>query len=87
MTTYMEKALIDICKAAKSDSILLLKSTAKSYRLKTKTVVLKLICNGENVISFAQSNGAEKTAAKLQRSLEDVSITDIASLTKLKVTF
>jgi hypothetical protein len=44
------------------------------------------MCNGEDVISFAQSNGAEKTVAKLQRSLGDVSITDVASLTKLKVT-
>jgi len=83
---YMETALIDVCKAAKSDSILKLKSTTKSYRLQTKTVALKLMCNGEDVISFAQSNGAEKTVAKLQRSLGDVSITDVASLTKLKVT-
>ncbi|PKG83721.1 hypothetical protein CXF85_09440 [Colwellia sp. 75C3] len=87
MTPYMEKALIDVCKAAKSDSLLKLNSTTKSYRLQTKTVALKLMCNGEDVISFAQSNGAEKTAARLQRSIGNVSITDVAALSKVKVTF
>ncbi len=87
MTPYMEKALIDVCKAAKSNSILKLNSTTKGYRLKNKTVALKLMCNGEDVISFAESNGADKTAARLQRSLGNVSITDVAALSKVKVTF
>jgi hypothetical protein len=87
MSPYMEKALIDVCKAAKSNSILKLNDTTKSYRLKTKTVALKLMCNGEDVISFAQNNGADKTAAKLQRSIGNVSITDVAALSKVKVTF
>ncbi len=87
MSPYMEKALIDVCKAAKSNSILQLKSTTQSYRLKTKTVALKLMCNGEDVISFAESNGADKTAARLQKSIGNVSITDVAALSKVKVTF
>ncbi|PKI12924.1 DUF3718 domain-containing protein [Colwellia sp. 12G3] len=87
MTPYMEKALIDVCKAAKSNSILKLKSTTESYRLQTKTVALKLMCNGEDVISFAESNGADKTAARLQKSIGNVSITDVAALSKVKVTF
>jgi len=87
MTPYMEKALIDVCKAAKSNSLLKLNSTTKGYRLNQKTVALKLMCNGEDVISFAESYGADKTAAKLQRSLGNVSITDVAALSKVKVTF
>ena len=87
MSPYMEKALIDVCKAAKSNSILKLKSTTKSYRLQTKTVALKLMCNGEDVISFAESYGADKTAARLQKSIGNVSITDVAALSKVKVTF
>ncbi len=87
MSPYMEKALIDVCKAAKSNSLIKLNGTTKSYRLKTKTVALKLMCNGEDVISFAQSYGADKTAAKLQRSIGKVNITDVAALTKVKVTF
>lgn len=87
MTPYMEKAFVDICKAAKSDNILKLKKTTQSYRLKTKIVVLKLICNGQDVISFAQSHGANKTTARLQKSIGDVNITDVAALSKVKVTF
>jgi hypothetical protein len=87
MSPYMEKALIDVCKAAKSNSLIKLNGTTKSYRLKTKTVALKLMCNGEDVISFAESNGADKTAAKLQRSIGNVSIIDVAAMSKVKVTF
>ncbi|MCP4985493.1 MAG: DUF3718 domain-containing protein [Colwellia sp.] len=75
--TYMEKALIDVCKAAKSNSILKLNSTTKGYRLKTKTIALKLMCNGEDVMSFAESYGADNTAAKLPKSLGNVSIIPI----------
>lgn len=87
MTPYMENALIDVCKAAKSNSILKLNSTTESYRLKTKTVALKLVCNGEDVISFAESYGADKTAARLQKSMGNVSITDVAAVSKVQVTF
>ena len=87
MTPYMENALIEVCKAAKSNSIQKLNSTTKGYRLTQKTVALKLVCNGEDVISFAESYGADKTAAKLQKSIGSVDITDIAALSKVSVTF
>lgn len=87
MTPYMENALIDVCKAAKSNNTLKLIQTTKSYHLKTKTVALKVMCNGENLISFAESNGAYKTAEKLQDSIGNVTITDLAALSKVNVTF
>jgi hypothetical protein len=87
MTPYMEKALIDVCKAAKSNNLIKLNDTTKSYRIKTETVALKLMCNGEDVISFAENNGADKTAAKLQKSIGNVQITDVAALSKVNVTF
>ena len=87
MDPYLENALINVCKAAKSNSILKLNSTTKGYRLKNKTVALKLVCNGQDVISFAESYGANKTAARLQKSIGNVSITDVAALSKVKVTF
>ena len=87
MSPYMENALIEVCKAAKSNSILKMNKTTKSYNLKDKTIALKLMCNGADVISFAESYGATKTAAKLQKSLGNVSITDVAALSKVKVTF
>jgi len=87
MTPYMENALIDVCKAAKSNNTIKLNYTTKSYRLKTKTVALKVMCNGEDLISFAESNGAYKTAEKLQNSIGNVTITDLAALSKVNVTF
>ena len=87
MSSYMENALVDVCKAAKSNSILKLNSTTQGYRLTNKTVALKLMCNGEDVISFAESYGADKTAARLQKSLGNVKITDVAALSKVKITF
>lgn len=87
MTSYMENALIDVCKAAISDNVHKLTKTTKGYRLKKKTVALKLMCNGEGVISFAESYGAKRTSAALQRSLGNVSITDVAALSKVNVNF
>ncbi|KGJ90688.1 DUF3718 domain-containing protein [Colwellia psychrerythraea] len=87
ISPYMEKALIDVCKAAKSNSLIKLNNTTQGYNLKNKTVALKLMCNGEDVISFAESYGADKTAARLQKSLGKVSITDVVAISKVKVTF
>ena len=64
-----------------------LNSTSKSYRLKDKTIALKVVCNGDDIISFAERHGADKTAAKLQKSIGNVSIIDTAATEKLSVTF
>ena len=87
MSPYMKTALADVCKAAMSDKIHRLNNTSKSYRLKDKTIALKVMCNGDDIISFAENNGAYKTAARLQKSIGNVSITDTAAITKLNVTF
>ncbi|WNC70647.1 DUF3718 domain-containing protein [Thalassotalea psychrophila] len=78
MSNYMETALIDVCKAAKSNNTIRFHNTVDGYRLKTKTVALKVVCNGENISEFAANNGANKTAERLNDSLGDVSIEDIA---------
>jgi uncharacterized protein DUF3718 len=87
MSKYMETALIDVCKAAKSNHLGKYNKISKSYRLKDKTIALKVVCNGDDIISFAEKHGADKTAAKLQRSLGNVSIIDVAAVSKLSVTF
>jgi hypothetical protein len=87
MTPYMKTALTDVCKAAMSNKIHKFNSTTKSYRLKDKTIALKVMCNGDDIISFAENHGADKTAAKLQKSIGNVSIIDTASTEKLSVTF
>lgn len=78
MSSYMEGALIDVCKAAQSNNIIRFHNTVDGYRLKTKTVALKVVCNGENISEFAANHGANKTADRLNNSLGDVSIEDVA---------
>lgn len=87
MSPYVEKALIDVCKAAKSNKIYKFNATAKSYNLRDKKIALKVMCNGDDIISFAENHGAYKTAAKLQKSLGNVAIIDTAANTKLEVNF
>jgi hypothetical protein len=84
---YIETALVKVCKAAMSDRVIHLNKTTKSYRLKDKTVALKVMCNGTDIIAFAERHGAMKTAAKLQKSIGNVSIIDTAAAEKLNVTF
>lgn len=87
LSPYMKTALVDVCKAAMSNKIHRFNDTTKSYRLKVKTVALKVMCNGDDIITFAENHGADKTAAKLQRSIGNVSIIDTAATSKLSVTF
>lgn len=87
MNPNIEKALISICKSVTTNKIHKYKRTAKSYRLRDKTIALKVICNGQDIISFAESYGADKTAATLQRSLGKANIIDIAATEMLLVTF
>ena len=87
MSPYMKTALVDVCKAAMSDKVYKLNSTTKSYNLKNKTVALKVMCNGDDIIRFAEKHGADRTAARLQHSIGNVSIIDTAAITKLSVTF
>lgn len=85
--TYIDTALVEICKAAQSNKVFKLKSTIKSYHLQDKAVASKVMCNGNDIITFAEKNGAIKTAAKLQKSIGNVNITDIAVIEKINVTF
>ncbi|MEW6996947.1 DUF3718 domain-containing protein [Colwelliaceae bacterium BS250] len=78
MSAYMETALIDVCKAAKSNNTIRFNKTVDGYRLKTKTVAMKVVCNGENISDFAATHGANKTSDRINRSLGDVNIEDVA---------
>lgn len=87
MDKYTENALIQVCKSAASDRIYKMNQTIKGYHLNNKEVALKVMCNGKDIIAFAESRGADKTAARLQRSIGDVEIIDVAVLDKINVTF
>jgi len=85
--SYIETALIDVCKAVKSNKLYNYNKMSKSYRLQNKTVALKVMCNGDDIIAFAEKHGADKIAAKLERSLGSVSIIDVAAVNKINITF
>ncbi|MGB1261937.1 MAG: DUF3718 domain-containing protein [Cognaticolwellia sp.] len=87
MDRYVENALIDVCKSTLTNSLARYKKTTKSYNLRDKTVALKVMCNGDDIISFAENHGAHKTAARLERSIGNTNITDVAAMTKVNVNF
>ncbi|WP_448548842.1 DUF3718 domain-containing protein [Thalassotalea fusca] len=87
MDPYLEKSLIDVCKAVKSNKLIKYSTTMRSYRFRDKMIVDRLMCNGDNVIAFAEKHNAFKTAARLKRRVGKVTITDIAALDKWSVNF
>lgn len=62
MDPYVEKALQQVCYSSTSDRLYSFKKTVKSYRLDVKDVAMKVVCNGEDIATFAAENGAMKTA-------------------------
>lgn len=80
MDPHIEEALIDVCKSAQQNKVHNMRKTIKSYRLKEEVVASNVMCNGENIIGFAENNGAYKTAAHLNKQLGESQITDLASI-------
>ncbi|NMP14722.1 DUF3718 domain-containing protein [Thalassotalea sp. Y01] len=87
MDDHIHNALVDTCKAAMSGNTLRFERTVKEYRLDKETVALGVVCNGQDIIAFAESHGANKTAERLSDALGQASITDLASIEKFEVNF
>jgi len=87
MDPTLEKELVSICKAAASDNVMRLKDKLSSARLTEHNVAFNLSCNNTDLITFAEQNNANKTANKLRNSIGQVSITDVASLSTINVSF
>lgn len=83
----VEVALVKVCKSAITDKPISMKNAMDNYNLNTRDVALNVMCNGQDIISFAESYGANKVASRLERSVGGVSITDVAQLNKVNVTF
>lgn len=86
MSSHMENALVKVCQSALSNNVNHLNNTAKAFNLDHKTVALKVVCNGDDIITFAEKNGAHKTAAQLEKSIGHVSILEVAATEKSKAT-
>ena len=57
-----EKSLQELCVAVKSDSRAQLVKEMKQNHLRASHVVKGLVCNGDDAITFAKLNGANKNA-------------------------
>jgi len=85
---YIETALVNVCKASITNSTAKFNNTMREYRLSGKTVANKLVCNGENVIDFAEKYGSYKVADRLMKQrTENVEIIDVAQNSQWSVTF
>lgn len=83
----VESRLIRVCKAAKSGNLYNYVSEARSVHLSDQDIALKVMCNGDDIISFAEKHGAQRTAGRLESSLGNVNITDVAAISKVNVNF
>lgn len=85
MDPYVENALIDICRTSQLDRVHTFKRTVKSYRLKMDLVANNVVCNGEDIGTFAAQAGASNTADFIRdRQSGHVEVRDLAN--KLAVT-
>ncbi|MBD1389207.1 DUF3718 domain-containing protein [Neiella sp. HB171785] len=62
MDPVVEKALQNICHSSATDRLNNFKSVVKSYNLTMDKVANQVVCNGEDIGTFAAENGAANTA-------------------------
>ncbi|MFT5542513.1 MAG: hypothetical protein ACI97K_001348 [Glaciecola sp.] len=84
----LEKKLVNICEALKSDSKIKLRRAIKDSRLKEQNVMKGLVCNGMDPITFALSENANVTAqyAAAKSGVDYTTIAQRQTLSKGKQT-
>jgi hypothetical protein len=63
----IEKDLVAVCEAIKEDNRLALHKAVKRSRISYKDLHKGLVCNGQDMLSFAQSHNATSTGDYLAR--------------------
>lgn len=58
----LERDLVKICEAIKSDSVIKVVKSVKNSSVGIKQIAEGLVCNGHDPVSFAMANDALKTA-------------------------
>lgn len=70
----VEKSLVKICEALRSDSKLQLKYAIRESRIKPSAISNGLVCNGHDPYTFALLHSADKTATYLANKVnKDIS--------------
>jgi hypothetical protein len=60
--SVVERKLIKVCEAIKSDSLAEVNDAVRNSGVAIKQIASSLVCNGADPVSFALTNDAEKTA-------------------------
>jgi hypothetical protein len=60
--SVVESKLVKVCEAIKSDSLIKVNAAVRKSGIAMKQIANSLMCNGNDPVSFALANDAEKTA-------------------------
>jgi hypothetical protein len=66
---YMERKLVRVCEAIKSDSRIRLNVAIKQSGLNARRLAKGLVCNGHDPVTFAALNNANKTGVLMANRL------------------
>ncbi|GEA01222.1 hypothetical protein KUL17_01190 [Alteromonas sp. KUL17] len=66
---HVEKNLIAVCEAVKSDSRLRLHRAVKATGFKMRYIHEGLVCNGQDMLTFALTHNASKNAQLIARRI------------------
>ncbi|MBY5921384.1 DUF3718 domain-containing protein [Ferrimonas balearica] len=78
-TGWMEQSLVAVCKASLTNRPVTFNQTMKTYRINGYNVLPNLMCNGEDIHTFALSRGNDRTAARIERFIPGtVTIQDLS---------
>lgn len=88
MDKYVEQSLVKVCRSAMTNNLLKYHKTLKSFHYTQRMIAERVVCNGDEIADFARKHGSYKVAHKIEKSKRSsTSITDIAAVNKLSVTF
>ncbi|MFT6898766.1 MAG: cytosine/adenosine deaminase-related metal-dependent hydrolase [Paraglaciecola sp.] len=65
ISPQLEKSLVNICEAIRSNSRIKLHVAIKNSGISVKRAMKGLVCNGQDPLTFAQLNGSDKTGKLL----------------------
>ncbi|HSG53090.1 MAG TPA: DUF3718 domain-containing protein [Rheinheimera sp.] len=66
-SSYVQKALVEICNEAKADDVIGLNNTLDSYNISKKNAAQKVMCNQQWLVSFARTHQAYRIVSMLER--------------------
>jgi hypothetical protein len=64
--SYIHKALVQVCTTTAADDRLGLNKTLRAHRISKQTAVEKVMCNGKQLMVFAEFNQSHRVSAMLK---------------------